>query len=319
MGELLNDVTLHADLIYAEHGGTALHADLYLPRTVSSELPVIIWVHGGGWRFGNRRVGPDFTRCFAASGFAMVAVDYRLSDSAIFPAQAEDLCAAIRWVRNIAGSYGLDRRRIGLWGVSAGGHLSSLAALCPSSMFESADASYPDQSSRVHAVVCGYAPIDFLHLDVDRPCEGSVVQDPENLALPPGMRSADAHSFESLLLGAPIETCADRVALANPITYAAPGAPPFLIVHGLSDTTVGSRQSERLYAALAAHENDVTLCLIEGLGHGFLNRSHLDDGPVRRMTVRTRQNGVDRVERVAQPVFPMVEAFFRRHLTGVIE
>jgi hypothetical protein len=82
----------------------------------------------------------------------------------------------------------------------------------------------------------------------------------------------------------------------------------------LSDTTVGARQSERLYDALAAQRNDVTLALVHGLGHGFLNRTHLDDGPVRRMRLRVHRDGTERIEECAQTIFPMIEAFFRAHL-----
>ena len=309
-------VTVVPDQTYDAPGGVALRADLYLPQNAAMRLPVIVWVHGGGWRFGSRRVAPDLMRFFALCGFAMVAVDYRSSTGATFPAQIQDLRTAIRWVRSVAATYGLDAGHIGLWGASAGGHLASLAGICERGVFESDASPYANQSSSVQAVVTGYAPIDFLQLDADRPPEGAVSDDPENLQLPHGMRSADAHSFESLLLGAPIATCPDRVRAANPITYGRPGSPPFLILHGLSDTTVGAHQSELLYDALAAYDNMVTVCLIEGLGHGFLDRSHLDDGPSRSMTIRTHQPGGDHVVRVAQPIFPMIEAFFRTHLTA---
>ena len=100
------------------------------------------------------------------------------------------------------------------------------------------------------------------------------------------MRSEDADSYESLLLGAPIATCPQRVRDANPVTYARAGAPPFLIMHGLCDTTVAPHQSELLYEALAGHGNDVTLALVQGLGHGFFNRTDLDDRGGRRMTIQ---------------------------------
>jgi acetyl esterase/lipase len=309
------DVTVIRDVVYAEPDGVTLRADLFLPETASLS-PAIIWVHGGGWRFGSRRVAPDLSRFFASRGFAMVAVDYRLTSRATFPAQIEDLKTAIRWVRHEAATHGIDPDRIGLWGASAGGHLSSLAGLTDDATFTPDGAIYADHSSEVQAVVDGYGPIDFLQMDAHRPPPGTVSDDPETLALPrPDMRSADRDSYESLLMGAPIESCPDRVRDANPITYAHHGAPPFLILHGLSDTTIAAHQSELLYDALAAHGNDVTLCLIEGLGHGFLNRSHLDDGPPRRIRVRTLQPGdAEQQTGCTQPIFPLIEAFFRRAL-----
>ncbi len=315
MSDATSRVSIITSQAYDVHGSVRLCADLYLPQPGAAPSPVIVWVHGGGWLFGSRRAAPDLSRFFASRGFAMVTVDYRLSNRAIFPAQIEDLRTAIRWIRSIAPAHGLDGDHIGLWGVSAGGHLSGLAALCGRGVFEPAGAAYLDQRSDVQAVVLGYAPVDFLRLDADRPAEGSVRIDPENLSLPMGMRSVDGDSFESLLMGAPITACPARVREANPVTYARPGAPPFLIFHGLSDTTVGPRQSERLYEALAAHRNDVTLALVHGLGHGFLNRTHLDDGPVRHINVRVHRDGRERIEECAQPIFPMVEAFFRTHLS----
>src|SRR5580692_6078407 len=116
-------------------------ADVYLPDA-EPPLPVIIWLHGGGWRFGDRRLAPDLTRHFASRGFAMVSIEYRLSGQAVFPAPLEDVKAAVRWVRSAAERYGFDADHIGLWGSSAGGHLAALAALC--------------EPGAVQAVVNGY-------------------------------------------------------------------------------------------------------------------------------------------------------------------
>ena len=308
-------VSIVSDLEFASPAGSALYADLYLPHPSGTPVPVIVWLHGGGWRFGSRRLAPDLSRFFAASGFAMASIDYRLSNRATFPAQLEDLEAAIHWLRGPASAYGVDGGRIGLWGASAGGHLAALAALTTTAEIGLDPASRRDPPHRVRAVACGYAPIDFLQLDAYRAPEGTVSDDPETLRLPRGMRSADPHSFESLLLGAPIGSCPERVRAANPITYARAGAPPFLILHGLSDTTVPAHQSRLLYAALARYDNDVTLCLVDRLGHGFLNRNHLDAGPAHAMTVRHHQpGGVERTDRCVQAIFPLIERFFAAHL-----
>lgn len=308
-------VTIERDVPFATCGGVTLYADLYLPET-SAPPPLIVWVHAGGWRFGTRRLAPDLSRCFAAGGFAMAAVDYRLTPRATFPAQIEDLKTAVRWLRSAAGRYRFDAQRIGLWGSSAGGHLSALAALTLRGVFEPEDAPYLEHSAEVQAVAVGYPPVDFLQLDADRPPAGTRSADPENLELPrPGMRSADADSFESLFLGAPIETCPERVRAANPLSYGTHGGPPFLILHGLADTTIAARQSVLLYEGLTARGIEAMLCLIEGLGHGFLHRTHLDAAPPRRMTIThfDPERGTS-VERHAGPVFPLVEAFFVRAL-----
>lgn len=301
---------------YASPGGVALHADVYVPEGTTAPPPVIVWIHGGGWRSGSRELAPDLNRFFAERGFAMVAIDYRLSRVALFPAQIEDVRTAIRWLRSIASGYGVDSSRIGLWGASAGGHLAALAALAPANAFRSADAAFRDQDTAVQAVVVGYAPIDFLQLDAHRPPPGTRSEDPESLLLPdPDQRSIEPHSYESLLLGAPIATCPERVRAANPIAYIGERPAPFLILHGLADTTVPPHQSELLYNALRAGRTEVSLALIEGLGHGFLNRTHLDSAGPRSMEIRKScSDGTESISRYQQPVFPVVEAFFRATL-----
>jgi acetyl esterase/lipase len=309
-------VNVIADLVYASPHGSPQLLDLYLPQEVAHPLPVIIWLHGGGWRIGDRKLAPDLTRYFAEKGFAMASIDYRLSGKATFPAQIQDVKAAIRWLRAVADHYGLDREHIGLWGSSAGGHLAALAGLTGAGVLDDEHAAYPEQSCSVQAVVDGYGPTDFLQQDDHRDPLGAPSDDPESIQLPPGKRSADPDSFESLLLGAPIQTRPDLVRLANPITYVRPGAPPFLILHGLSDTAVPAHQSILLYEALAADGNDVTLCLVRGLGHGFLNRNDFDRGEPRQVTVRSTRNGGPESVADGPPVsFALIEAFFRRHLS----
>jgi acetyl esterase/lipase len=311
-------VAVVPDRRYAAPGGAVLLADLFLPEGVDVPVPVVIWIHGGGWRFGNRHLAPDLTRFFARRGFGMVAIDYRLSTQARFPAQIEDVKTAIRWVRSVAPAYSLDASRVGLLGSSAGGHLAALAGLTHRGAFEPPDGPYADQPSSVQAVVDAYGPTDFLQIDSHRLPDDTRSDDPETLLLPPGVtRSAQPDSFESLLLGAPIETCPDRVREANPVSYAGPGAPPVLILHGTSDTTVPAHQSELLYDALAAYDNDVTLAVIDGLGHGFLNRTHLDDGPPRQVMVKRHvPGGGTHVEMRRQPIFGMIETFFRTRLAA---
>jgi acetyl esterase/lipase len=298
---------------YAAPDGVPLHVDVYLPEGTEGPRPAIVWIHGGGWRFGNRHVAPDLSRFFAARGFAMVSIDYRLSSQALFPAQIQDVRTAIRWLRRAGPALGIATDRIGLWGASAGGHLAALAALAPDGCFRPSGATGGDRDGAVQAVAMGYGPTDFLQMDAHRPPPGTSSLDPESLLLPRlDMRSADADSYESLLLGAPIDTCPELVQAANPIVYAGNHAPPFLILHGSCDTTVAPHQSELLYTALAEAGAEVTLALIEGVGHGFLTRSHLDDRGPRRAAIRHHPAGGEETSTTQDlRVFPAIEAFFR--------
>jgi acetyl esterase/lipase len=265
---------------YASPGGQPLFADLYIPENARELPPVIVWLHPGGWIAGDRKTGPDLSRFLAERGFAMVAVDYRLSRQAVFPAALEDVKSAIGWVRSAGEKYGFDGNRIGLWGASAGGHLAALAALS-------------DRSLDVRAVVDVYGPTDFLRM---------------------GPEHRSAKSFESRFLGAPIETVPELVKKANPVEYAGPGAPPFLIVHGSEDRDVDSGQSVLLYEALAAAGNDATLCIIDGLGHGFLE-NEFGVRATGRVRLRDARPGLDEFAADGPPMgFGAIETFFRKWL-----
>ncbi|MGB6582380.1 MAG: alpha/beta hydrolase, partial [Streptosporangiaceae bacterium] len=144
-------------LVYGEVlGYRPLELDLYLPQ-IDGSAPVIVYVHGGGWRRGSRReplpvLGADFYDRLTTQGFAVAAIDYRLSGEARFPAPLEDVRTAIGWVRDHAASYRLDAGRVFLWGDSAGGHLALLAALT---------------GSIVHGVVAWFPVTDLAGLPAD--------------------------------------------------------------------------------------------------------------------------------------------------------
>lgn len=330
-------------LTYATRGGQPLMLDLYLPQGVAGRLPVIVFLHGGGWSRGTRTTGPDFKRFFAQDGFAVASIDYRLTPAITFPANAEDVKTAIRWLRANASAHNLDAGRVGLWGTSAGGHLAAIAGLTPKGMFEGDD--NLDQSSAVQCVLDAYGPTMFTLLDAQTQAEKAALHSPPAalLAAPPmrdgggavvpgapapgaaapgaaapgaGTPHDSPLSPESLLVGAPIQSVPDRVKAASPLTYVSGGAPPFLIMHGLADGTVPHGQSVLLYDALAKARTNVTLRLIDGLPHTFFNRSNLDElaGPF-RMDVReqSRRGGeVRREERAG--VFAVARAFFVKHL-----
>ena len=97
-------------LTYASRDGKDLLLDLYRPAGSARPLPVIVFLHGGGWSGGTRTTGPDFKRFFAQDGFAMASIEYRLTPSVTFPGNVEDVKTAVRWLRANAGRYGARRR-----------------------------------------------------------------------------------------------------------------------------------------------------------------------------------------------------------------
>ena len=263
-----------ADQVYSQAGGKPRLADLYLPKTQQQKVPAVVWLHGGGWRFGDRRMAPDLSRFFAERGFAMASIDYRLSDEAVFPAPIEDVKTAVRWIRSVADAFGLDGDHIGLWGSSAGAHIAACAALSWSEQFQGSE--HPGLSSAVQAVVDGYGPVDFSLIDKERDEFASAAVDVEGIAIPDLLPAGHPESFESRFLGVPVDSSPEQVKLANPITYVQRGAPPFLILHGLSDRLIPWPQSRLLFEALQGAENEVTMLTFERLGHGFFNNSKLD-------------------------------------------
>ncbi|PTX94255.1 alpha/beta hydrolase [Opitutus sp. ER46] len=246
------------DLAYVEGGHVRQALDLYLPANGDGPFPVIVWVHGGAWRTGDKRSCLPLRRGFVEQGYAVASINYRLSQHALFPAQLEDCKAAIRWLCAHAKEYRLDAGHIAAWGSSAGGHLVALLGT-------TGDVSDFDMgpnrgfSSRVQAVIDDYGPTDFAQLEaVWKADPARPPPDPKDAAAP------------AALIGGPINEPANaaKVQRANPIAYVSPGDTPFLIEHGDHDPIVPVHQSELLFAALRQAGVPVRFTLVNGALHG---------------------------------------------------
>jgi acetyl esterase/lipase len=243
VGQLRRAVAYHAP-----PGYRPLELDLYTPP--GGPPPVIVFLHGGGWRLGTRAVfcptwrdwSPDPFSRLVAAGFAVASVDYRLSAEAVFPAQLHDVRAAVRWLHTRAGELGIDATRMVAWGESAGGHLAALLGLTP------------DSTDRLAGVVDWYGAADLLTLP--------------DQALPNAVARADApDSRESLLLGAPLLEAPDLARRASPVAYVHPGAPPFHLAHGAADRFIPAAQSAQLADALRSVGVEVEHHLVAGADH----------------------------------------------------
>lgn len=247
------------DIAYAADALDSHKLDLHIPNGATGPLPVVIWIHGGGWQSGDKALNPNsFQLRYARNGYVVASLNYRLSSEAIYPAQLHDCKAAIRWLRANAAQYNLDTTRFGVWGSSAGGHLAALVGTTGDvTDMEGSVGGNTQYSSRVQAVVDWYGPTDFLQMD--------------SHALAQGCGSSNhnsANSPESLLVGCPIQTCPEAVQRANPMTFYTPDDPPFLIQHGTTDCTVAMGQSQILQALLQAQGHDSIFTPITGAGHG---------------------------------------------------
>jgi acetyl esterase/lipase len=234
-------------IVFAEREGfRALELDVYTPGSPEGDpdalRPLLVYVHGGGWRVSHRSRPPRETRDWSPgpferltdAGFVVAAPDYRLSGEALFPAQLDDTLEALRWLRANAGDLGVAPERTYLWGASGGGNLAALAALAA------------DAPGVVAGVVCWYPITDLTALDHDA-----------------------TDTFEAYLLGGPIGQNLDRARAASPVGHVHGGGPPFLLQHGEQDTWVPHDQSVRLADALQAAGVPVELESVPGADHFF--------------------------------------------------
>ncbi len=232
------------DVRYAVAGGIELKLDVHLPAGERPRgkpaWPVVIWIHGGAWREGDK---DDNTAEFLLErGYALVSINYRLSGQAVYPAQIHDCKAAVRFLRAHAERYGLDADSMGVSGASAGGHLASLLGVTAGLAELEADSGSPEQPSAVSCVVDYFGPADL---------------------------SIRFHDAVEQLLGDHPRNVPELARLASPAQLAGGDAAPHLIFHGEDDSTVPLDQSQRLHRALQAAGADSTLVVVPGAGHGF--------------------------------------------------
>ncbi|MEU9194607.1 alpha/beta hydrolase [Streptomyces hundungensis] len=233
---------------YAYRAGVRpLELDLWLPAETHGPLPVVLYLHGGGWRGGTRtemaprfrQWSPDPFARLAQAGFAVASVDYRLSGEAVHPAQLDDATAALGWLNARADELGLDMRRTVAWGESAGAHLAALLAL----------------TTPLSGCVTWYGPTDLTTLPGQCP--------------PGAYDAADPASREALLIGAAIADAPDRARDASPVAHVHADAPPFLVLHGTEDRLIPLAQGEQLTAALRQVGARVDFRPIPGADHGW--------------------------------------------------
>jgi acetyl esterase/lipase len=250
------------DLAYASLS-PAQKLDLFWPADGDGPFPVIMSVHGGAFRGGDKRdeqLQPMLKGL--ERGYAVVSINYRMSGEAIFPALVHDMLAAVRWVRAHAEQFLFDPTKIAVWGGSAGGYLALMAGVAPGiPELDDPSPGNAGQSSNVQAVVAWFPPTDFLKMDEQLTASGFA-------PTPEGAHNA-AHSPESLILGGQITEIPGVVRAADPSTYVRPGLPPFLIQHGTHDRIVPYQQSLTFACKVAEMEgNQVTHELMLNAGHG---------------------------------------------------
>ncbi len=289
---------------WTPYGFRPLTMDIYLPpKTLAKPatgFPMIMYIHGGGWIAGDSHLSgavvdfPGLLADMAARGYVVTSVNYRLSAEARWPAQAQDIKAAIKFLRIHAADYGIDPDRFAAWGVSAGGHLAAIEGVsCGAPALQpgatSNPASKPDAIMAAKVSDCVQAAISWYGIfDLASEAEQARRE---------GVTSHDLPSAtEWLLLGCFKDKCAPgQIRSASPVTYVNRDTPPMLLLVGDQDRTVPHEQTLEMDRALAAkgvkHETHV----YPGVDHGLL-------GTTAGATQQATQDAIDLTARFIDAV-----------------
>lgn len=239
------------DIVYATRNGVTLDLQLILPKEPAMPPPLVVYIQGSGWARQDTYTALPLLSALASRGFAVASIKFRDTSIAVFPAHLEDAKTAIRFLRANASQYGYNPEQIGIWGTSSGGQTAAMAGLT-AGLFSTTD--YAEFSDAVQAVADFYGPTDLLHMD----------------DFPGVIQHNSAESPESKLVGGPLPEHADLAVAASPVHYVSGERmiPPFLIVHGDSDSKVNFDQSARLYKALIAAGHTASLYAVRAADHG---------------------------------------------------
>lgn len=230
---------------FARPADVPLHVDLALPNGQGDgPFPAVLCLHGGGWVGGDRKQMARTIETLAKRGYVAAAADYRLAPAHPFPACVEDCKAAVRWLRANAGTYRIDPDRVGVVGLSAGGHLACMLAVTGPGDGLDGSGGNAERSSAVQAAVAFSAPTDLSD---------------EGLWTPPTLKNNLVP-----LLGGPPREKADAYRKASPVAYSPARPAPLLLVHGGNDPVVPVRQAKALSDKMGGKAK---LVVMEGQGH----------------------------------------------------
>lgn len=246
---------------FARVEGRSLRLDLYLPEAAGSP-PLIVWVHGGAWRQGNRDSVP--IKNLVSRGWAIASVDYRLTPEATFPAQVHDIKAAIRFLRARGDQWRVNTDRIIIAGSSAGGHLAALVGVTHGHPeLEGQVGQNLGESSAVQAIVSFFGASNLTTILTQSTPYGLNVRVP---AL-------------DLLLGGHPEAVPHLARLASPVFHVDRADPPLLLLHGDQDPQMPINQSHELHGKYLETNRPVDFIVVYGAAHGgegFFDSAQLD-------------------------------------------
>ncbi|CAN5875697.1 alpha/beta hydrolase [soil metagenome] len=254
------------DVIYGRKHGTALTMDVFTPKQDARGVGVVLVV-SGGWFSAHEAISLALVEPLVRRGYTVFAVVHGSQPKFTIPEILRDMNRAVRFIRHHADEYGIDPDRIGIYGGSAGGHLSLMQGMAGDKGDPDARDPVDRESSRVQAVACLYPPTDFLNYG----------QDGEN-ALGRGILENFRAPFDFQELDpkrnvfVPVtdeEKVLEIGRQISPITHVSPDDPPTLILHGDADTLVPIQQAELIVEKLEEAGVEATLKVKKGAGHGW--------------------------------------------------
>jgi len=232
------DVDVVRGVGFSPPGAPAMTLDVYRP-VAGRGWPVVLQIYGGAWQRGAPEADAELAASLAASGYVVVATDYRHAPRWRWPAQRDDIRAAADWIQTHAAEYGGDASRMALLGRSSGAQLALIAAAQPG---------FPP----VRAIVTYYSPVDLTN----------------GYRNPPRPDVLNLRKIESELFGGTPDEFPDAYRDASPISVADRPHPPVLIVDGGRDGIVYARFGAALHAKLRSSGTSVFL-VIPWANHAF--------------------------------------------------
>lgn len=237
---------------YVGKGNPRQTLDLIVPKDhAAKKRPLVIFIHGGAWYSGEKENGHSVIKALSSTGdYVTATINYRLSQEAPWPAQIFDCKAAIRFLRGNADKYGIDPEKIGVMGISAGGHLVSMLGTSGDvAELEGDIGPFPKENSKVQCVVNFFGPTDFLTMSGEAMKPNPVIQ----------------------LLGGESPELKEKAKQASPVTWITKDDAPFFTAHGTKDPLVPYSQAEEINTALRKVGVESHLITMVGGGHGFMS------------------------------------------------
>jgi acetyl esterase/lipase len=241
------DVEFTRDVVYGKGGDVDLKLNIARPKNAKGALPLVLFIHGGGWVEGSRSGHDPQTWDFAKRGYVAATVEYRLTGVAKWPAQVNDVKCAVRFLRANASKYGIDPDHIGAVGFSAGAHLAMMLAVAGKDDNLEGDGGSTEQSSAIHAAVSFFGPTDLARDDL--PIAG--------------------HNLVEKLVGHLPEKGNKACERASPLYYVSKGDAPMLLFQGMADPLVPYTQATVMAEAMAKAQIPGRVELIMNASHGW--------------------------------------------------